>query len=145
MARKLAGSVAMHGVDGTVVMGSLTAIQNKVQSHQVADQANISVLQQGDGDIVGKAASGRKRRLTLEVIVIADAGTNTLANAKTNSATLANSASLSTVVLAGTGVYDGDYNLESINFNGRIGEYNSFTLEVEQVQQGASFVGLTPI
>jgi len=142
MARKHAGKVALHGIDGTVAFGALTAAKNKMQSHQLQDQFTKSQLQQGDGDIIGKAGTARERRVTLEVIVIDESTPSTLAAAKTNTILPADMFTLITVASSGITALDGDWNYEGGTYNGRIGEYHSLSLEAAQVQNGSSFVAL---
>ncbi len=142
MARKHAGKVALHGIDGTVAYGALTAVKNKLQSHQVQDQFTKSQLQQGDGDIIGKAGTARERRVTLEVTVIDESAPSTLATAKTNTILPADMFSIIAVASSGIAFLDGDWNYEGGTYNGRIGEYHSLSLEASQVQQGSNFVAL---
>lgn len=142
MARKQAGKVALHGIDGTVAYGALTAVKNKMQSHQVQDQFDKSQLKDGTGDIIGKAGNSRERRVTLEVIIIDESTPSTLAAAKANTILPADMFSLITVANSGITFLDGDWNYEGGTYNGRIGEYHSLTLEAAQVQNGANFVAL---
>lgn len=142
MARKFGGKVALHGIDGTVAFAALTAAKNKMQSHQLQDQFTKSQLQQGDGDIIGKAGTARERRVTLEIVIIDESAPSTLATAKTNTVLPADMFGLITVAATGIGFLDGDWNYEGGTYNGRVGEYHSLSLEASQVQQGSAFVAL---
>jgi len=133
MARKLAGKVALHGIDGTVAFGALTAAKNKMQSHQLQDQFTKSQLQQGDGDIIGKAGTARERRVTLEVIIIDDTTPSSLVTAKANTVLPTEMFSLITIASSGITALDGDWNYEGGTYNGRIGEFHSLSLEAAQV------------
>ena len=142
MARKHAGKVALHGIDGTVAFGALTAAKNKMQSHQLQDQFDKSELKDGAGDIIGKVGTSRQRRVTLEVIVIDESAPSTLAAAKTNTILPADMFTLITIASSGITALDGDWNYEGGTYNGRIGEYHTLSLEAAQVQNGSSFVAL---
>jgi hypothetical protein len=146
MPRKLAGKAAIHGVDGTMTFDSIATTQFKIQSYSLKDNAEKSRLQQGDGDIIGKAATGKERLLTLEFIVIGDDTPSTLADAQAASKLPLDI--FTVITLAATNLTDltGDWNYESGSFDGRIGDYLKFTFELSQVEVAAgTFDKLTPV
>jgi hypothetical protein len=146
MPRKLAGKAAIHGVDGTMTFDSIATTQFKIQSYSLKDNAEKSRLQQGDGDIVSKAATGKERTLTLEFIVIGDDTPSTLSDAQAASKLPLDI--FTVITLAATNLTDltGDWNYESGSFDGRIGDYLKFTFELSQVEVAAgTFDKLTPV
>ena len=145
MSRQLSGTAAIHSVDGTVTFSGLVAGANLLQGHNVTDSFDISKLQNGEGDIVGKAATGRELKATVDVIIIDSSDPQTLAAAKTN--TVLPLSALMTVTIASTGIafLDGAWNFEGATYDGKIGDYHKMTLTLSQTKVSGVFGILTPI
>lgn len=123
MAEVKAGRACVFAIDGTitysgrfVVSGAAAGVamettQMDMQSAGFSDQFDVTTLPNSSGEIIGKNARNRTQTLSIDLFILAPAGTNTDAAAK---AAIKLPDPLALVTLAGfsNDTFDGTWNYE---------------------------------
>ncbi len=141
--KQLIGLPAPFGTLTTTLgyTGVLTSV-NKVQSHSLRDEFDKVDFKNGDGSIIGRAATNRQHSVTVEVVFY-DPTVEATARAATKLADM-----FALVTLAGTnlggnpGFLDGNWNYEGGTYDGRMGEYHKYTLNLWRGGAAATPVAL---
>jgi hypothetical protein len=137
--KQLIGVPAPFGTLTTTLgyTGVLTSV-NKVQSHSLRDDFDKADLKNGDGAIIGRAATNRQHTVTVETIFY-DASVEANARSATKLADM-----FALVILGGTGLggnpgfLDGNWNYDGGSYDGRMGDYHKYTLNLWRGGAGAS-------
>ena len=155
MAEVKAGRACVFAIDGTityqgrfVVTGAPAAAamettQMDMQSVGFNDQFEVTTLPNSSGETIGKNARNRTQTLSIDLFILAPAGTNTDAAAKT-AIKLPEPLAIVTLASFGNGTFDGDWNYEGPgSVNMAADGYARVSLNLSRVDGAALAIILT--
>src|SRR5256885_5556841 len=116
--------------------GVVTTV-NKVNGHTLTDNFDKTDFKDGDGTIIGRAGFNPQHTLTLEVMFYDPTNPSVEAAARANTKL---GVMFGLVTIAGSSItfIDGDWNYEGGSYEGRMGEYHRFSLNLWRGGAGAS-------